>query len=197
VVSEAGAPAGSPCWIIDAGFEPKRLIDHVRKLGLKPDALILTHTHVDHIAGLDEVLEAFPGLKVFGHAAEKDWLKDPVLNLGAPIGMDVRVHGMDGFIREGQELILGTQRWQVLETPGHSPGGITLYNAAAWTAIVGDALFAGSIGRTDFPGSDFNTLARSIRTKLYTLPDDTRIYPGHGPPSSIGAEKRSNPFVRP
>lgn len=193
IVSEPGAPA---CWIIDASFDAADLVARVQKLGLTPQALILTHAHVDHIAGVDDVLEAFPGLKVLGHAAEKDWPGNPVLNLGAPIGMDVRVHGMDGFLREGQELELGPQRWRVFETPGHSPGGITLYNQLAKVAIVGDTLFAGSIGRTDFPGSDFDTLADSIRTKLYTLPDDTRILPGHGPASTIGAEKRSNPFVR-
>jgi glyoxylase-like metal-dependent hydrolase (beta-lactamase superfamily II) len=86
--------------------------------------------------------------------------------------------------------------WQVLHTPGHSPGGITLYHAPSGSAIVGDALFAGSIGRTDFPGSDFATLERAIRTRLYTLPDATTIYPGHGPTSTIGVEKRSNPFVQ-
>lgn len=191
-----GQAKGSPCWIIDASFEPAELIDRVRKLDLKPDALLLTHAHVDHIAGVDEVVRAFPGLKVFIHAAEKDWLNNPVLNLSAGAGIEITARGPDGLIKEGDTLTLGDTRWQIFHTPGHSPGGITLYHAESNTAIVGDTLFNGSIGRHDFPGSDFDTLARSIRDKLYTLPDQTTLYPGHGPTSTIGREKRTNPFVR-
>lgn len=187
---------GTACWIIDASFEPGELIDRVRRDALQPEALILTHAHVDHIAGVDEVLRAFPGLKVFVHAAEREWLSNPTLNLSAAMGMPVTAHGPDGVLADGNELTLGQSRWHVFHTPGHSPGGISLYNAADAIALVGDTLFAGSIGRHDFPGSDFDTLAHSIRSKLYTLPDDTKIYPGHGPGSTIGREKRTNPFVR-
>jgi hydroxyacylglutathione hydrolase len=191
----ANAPSES-CWIIDASFESDVLVERVKAMKVRPDALILTHAHVDHIAGVDEVVRAFPGLRVFVHAAEKDWLADPVLNLSRPIGFDVTARGPDGLIKEGDVLTLGTDEWRVLHTPGHSPGGITLYNAKGAAAIVGDTLFAGSIGRHDFPGSDFATLERSIKEKLYTLPEETRIYPGHGPASTIGREKRTNPFVR-
>ena len=193
IVSGAGSQA---CWIIDASFEPRALIERVRKLGLKPDALILTHAHVDHIAGVDEVVRAFPELRVFIHEAEREWLANPMLNLSAMMDMPVTARGPDGLIKEGETLSLAGQQWKVSHTPGHSPGGITLYNAAAGVAIVGDTLFAGSIGRTDFPGSDSGTLEKSIRAKLYSLPDETKIYPGHGPESTIGREKRSNPFVR-
>jgi hydroxyacylglutathione hydrolase len=198
IIAAAQPPANkqTPCWIIDASFEPSELIDRVRALNLKPDALLLTHAHVDHIAGVDEVLRAFPGLKVFIHAAEKDWLSNPVLNLSSPIGIDVTARGPDDLLKEGDTLTLGDTRWQIFHTPGHSPGGITLYHKDSNTAIVGDTLFNGSIGRHDFPGSDFKTLERSIREKLYTLPDNTTIYPGHGPTSTISHEKRTNPFVR-
>lgn len=185
-----------PCWIVDASFGPDELIDRTRNLGLVPQALILTHAHGDHIAGVDEVLRAFPELPVLGHAAEKNWLKDPGLNLSRPMGMEVTAHGPDRLITEDDVLELGPQRWRVLHTPGHSPGGLSLFNEASRVAIVGDTLFAGSIGRHDIPGSDGRVLADSIRKKLYSLPDDTRIYPGHGPTSSIGVEKRTNPFVR-
>jgi hydroxyacylglutathione hydrolase len=185
-----------PCWIVDASFDPEELIDRARGLGLVPQALILTHAHVDHIAGVDEVLRAFPGLPVVGHAGEKGWLQNPGLNLGRPIGMEVTAHGPDRLMAEGDVLEMGPQRWRVIHTPGHSPGGVSLFNEEAHVAIVGDTLFAGSIGRHDFPGSDIRVLADSIRKKLYSLPDDTKIYPGHGPPSTIGVEKRSNPFVR-
>lgn len=199
LVYPAAAPApgaARPCWIVDASFEPQAMIDRARELGLTPELLILTHAHVDHIAGVNEVLDSFPGLPVVVHEAERRWLADPALNLGLPIGMMITARGPDRTAGEGDMLTLGGREWRVLHTPGHSPGGITLYNAADGVALVGDALFAGSIGRTDFPGSDARTLAQSIRAKLYTLPDQTIIYPGHGPQSTIGAEKRTNPFVR-
>lgn len=195
-VENPAAPADRPCWIIDAGFDPQDLIDRVNALGLQPAALVLTHAHVDHIAGVAAVRSAFPGIPVWIHEAERDWLTDPMLNLSGLTGMDITAPAPDRLLRDGETLALNGLAWAVLHTPGHSPGGITLYNEPARTALVGDALFAGSVGRTDFPGSDPATLARSIRTKLYTLPDDTTIYPGHGPTSTIGKEKRTNPFVR-
>ena len=100
------------------------------------------------------------------------------------------------LLREGEELTLGDTAWRVLHTPGHSPGGITLFHEPSGAAIVGDSLFAGSIGRTDLPGGDHATLERSIRQKLYTMPGTVRVYPGHGTQSTIGQERRSNPFVR-
>lgn len=185
-----------PCWIVDASFEPQEMIDRVRELGLRPELLVLTHAHVDHIAGVNDVLRAFPGLPVVVHSAEREWLGDPALNLGLPIGMMITAHGPDRLLEDGQTLTLAGNDWRVLHTPGHSPGGVALYSAADSAALVGDALFAGSVGRTDFPGCDPRTLANSIRLKLYTLPDATTIYPGHGPGSTIGREKRTNPYVR-
>lgn len=193
VVSVEGRPG---CWIVDPSFDPEPLIERVRELRLTPRAVVLTHAHVDHIAGVNEVLTAFPGTPVLVHEAEARWLSDPMLNLSAMMGMMVTAHGPDGFLREGEDLELEGVRWRLFHTPGHSPGGVTLHHAPGRQAIVGDTLFAGSVGRTDFPGSDPRTLAASIRTKLYTLPDDTTIYPGHGPSSTIGVEKRTNPFVR-
>lgn len=183
------------CWIIDAGFSPQSLIDAVSESGKKPAALILTHAHVDHIAGIGDVLEAFGPIPILIHDAEREWLGSPQLNMSTMLGLPVTAPEPDRAIQEGQTLELGGSSWSVLHTPGHSPGGITLYNAAGGVALVGDSLFAGSIGRTDFPNSDFATLADSIRSKLYVLPDETRVYPGHGPDTTIGREKRSNPFV--
>jgi hydroxyacylglutathione hydrolase len=184
------------CWIIDAGFEPGAMIARVRGLGLRPAALILTHAHLDHIAGVREVLAAFPGTPVMIHEAEREWLVDPELNLSAAIGMPVTAPAPDALLRDGQVLELDGLSWRVLHTPGHSPGGVSLVNAEHATALVGDALFAGSVGRTDFPGSSPEVLARSIREKLYVLPDATRVLPGHGPATTIGREKATNPFVR-
>jgi hydroxyacylglutathione hydrolase len=186
----------TPCWIIDASFEPDPLIHHIREQGLRPEALILTHAHVDHIAGVAEVVRAFPGLPVLVHEAEMDWLNDPLLNLSATMGMPVTAPGPTRTLKENDVLTLGGDSWRVLHTPGHSPGGITLVHDASGTAIDGDSLFAGSIGRTDFPGSDHRQLEHSIRNKLYTLPGTTRVFPGHGPSTTIGKEKLSNPYVR-
>lgn len=186
----------APCWIIDASFGPRDLIEHVRSHNLEPEALVLTHAHADHIAGVAEVRKAWPRLPVFIHWEETEWLNDPVLNLSMMSGMPVTAPGPDRELSEGDALALGDTTWKVLHTPGHSPGGVTLYCEDAKVAFVGDALFAGSVGRTDFPGSDPDQLVASIKAKLYTLPDDVKLYPGHGPTTTIGREKRSNPYVR-
>lgn len=185
-----------PCWIVDASFGPRVLIEDVKQRRLSPTALVLTHAHVDHIAGVAEVVRAFPGLPVWIHGDEKGWLSDPMLNLSAMGGVSITAPGPDRLLSGGEELTLGPTRWRVLHTPGHSPGGITLWNENSSTAIVGDALFAGSVGRTDFPGSDHATLMKSIREKLYTLPNTTRVLPGHGPETTIGRERVGNPYVR-
>jgi len=194
VVRTAGSTG---CWIVDAGFEPGELLGYVRQEGLTPEALVLTHAHADHMAGVREAVEAFPGMPVWIHEAEGAWLGDPQLNLSAAMGMGITAPGPDRLLEDNQELTLDGSRWRVLHTPGHSPGGITLYCESAGLALVGDALFAGSIGRTDFPGCSFERLETSIRERLYPLPDATRCLPGHGPETTIGREKASNPFVRP
>jgi hydroxyacylglutathione hydrolase len=197
IVYPQPAEPGGECWIIDASFEPARLAERIGRLGLRPSLLVLTHAHVDHIAGVNELLARYPECQLLIHEAEEKWLTDPALNLSLSAGLPVTARSADRLLREGDVLELAPGlAWRVLHTPGHSPGGVTLYCAATGMAVVGDALFAGSIGRTDFPGSDFDTLAASIREKLYTLPDQTRIYPGHGPESTIAREKMSNPFVR-
>ncbi|HYE03722.1 MAG TPA: MBL fold metallo-hydrolase [Phycisphaerales bacterium] len=196
-VVTAGAPApGRPCWVVDAGFEPEALVASVRRAGLRPAALVLTHCHLDHIAGVNAVLGAFPDAMLLVHRDERDWLTDAEANLSALIGMPVTARAADRLLDEGDRLTLDGLEFEVRHVPGHSPGSIALYQAESGAVISGDALFAGSIGRTDFPGSDFETLDRSIRARLYTLPDETRVYPGHGPETTIGREKRGNPFVR-
>jgi len=184
------------CWIIDPSFEPDPVIERVRALGLTPLAIVLTHAHVDHIAGIPDVLAEFPGIPVWLHEAEREWLGDAEQNLSAFGGFPVSMAGPDRLLKDGESLTLEGTNWEVRHTPGHSPGSISLVHAPSGVAISGDALFAGSIGRTDFPGCDFDTLARSIRTRLYTLPDETTLYPGHGPTSTVGRERKTNPFVR-
>lgn len=188
-------PGSRACWIIDAGFEPQHLIRHIQTQGLTPEALLLTHAHVDHIAGVPAVRRAFPGIPVRLHEAEKDWLSDPELNLSIFTGEPVSMPAPDGLLLDLDELRLGPLSFRVLHTPGHSPGGVAFWCESQAVAFSGDSLFAGSVGRTDFPGCSFETLERSIRTRLYTLPDATRIFPGHGDATTIAHERRTNPFV--
>lgn len=184
------------CWIIDAGFAPKALIKHVRAAGLTPEAVILTHAHADHIAGLAEVRAAWPGVPILIHEAEQHWLTDPRANLSASMEQPLTAPEADRLLKGGERLTLGGSSWEVLHTPGHSPGGISLVHEMSDVALVGDTLFAGSIGRTDLPGGDFETLKASIREHLYSLPPATRVLSGHGPQTTIGRERSSNPFVR-
>jgi glyoxylase-like metal-dependent hydrolase (beta-lactamase superfamily II) len=129
------------------------------------------------------------------HRVEEAWLNDPMLNLSAALGLSVTAPSPSEYLEEGDTVTIGEVVFSIRETPGHSPGSISLVHESSKNAIVGDALFNGSIGRTDFPGSSFETLAESIRTKLYTLDPDTVVFPGHGPTTTIGREMRSNPFV--
>jgi glyoxylase-like metal-dependent hydrolase (beta-lactamase superfamily II) len=183
------------CWLIDAGFDPDPMIQFVQSRSLKPTRLILTHAHLDHIAGLDICRGVWPQMQVAVHEAEAAFLGDPQLNLSVMIEEPIVAGPADQLLQAGEPLTLGDQSFDVLHTPGHSPGGITLYHAAGGLAIVGDALFAGSVGRTDFPTSDGPVLFQSIRQQLLNLPDATRVLPGHGPETTIGREKQANPFI--
>ena len=198
VIPPAGVGEAGACWLVDCGQDPGDLLDAVEERGLRPTVIVLTHAHHDHIEGLTEARRRFPRVPIWIHRAEKDWLTDPMLNLSAVAGAaPASAPEADRLLDGGEELDLCGQVWRVLHTPGHSPGGITLSPAPSRTAFVGDALFAGSIGRTDLPGGDHPLLERSIREKLYTLPDETVCLPGHGPATTVGREKASNPFVRP
>jgi len=186
---------GERCWIVDAGFEPAPLIERVRALGWKPAAVLLTHAHVDHVAGLAEVLEAFPGTQVLIHEAEAAFPADPTLNLSSLLDTPIEAPEPTGTFADGARLELGELVAEVRHTPGHSPGGVGFWLASEKTLVAGDALFAGSIGRTDFPTSDHRRLLESIRARFFTLPEETVVLPGHGPETTIGRERASNPFV--
>jgi len=187
---------GNGCWVIDPSFGPAPVIDRINVLKLKPEAILLTHAHIDHIAGLSEVCKAFPGTPVSIHHAEAEWLQDPERNGSAFFGNPVSYPAPDAILSGSESLMLGGSEWKTYHVPGHSPGSVAFYCTAAGLAVSGDALFAGSIGRTDLPGGDQEQLFAAIRSTLYTLPGPTRILPGHGPETTVDREMKSNPFVR-
>jgi len=190
---------GGPCWIVDPGLPPSdtQIRRHVEQKSLAPEALILTHGHLDHIAGVPAILKAFGTVAVYMADAAKGALVDPGENLSADFGLPVVVGPIATVdLAAGQTLTLDGSRWKVLDTSGHSPGGRSLYCGEVGIVIVGDALFQGSIGRTDFHHSDHALFIHNIKEKLLSLPDETLVYSGHGPVTTIGAERASNPFLQ-
>ncbi len=178
--------------IIDPSWEPERIINHVEKFGLKIEKIIITHGHADHIGGVDRIRSYY---KVPVYIGEKDahMLTDVVANLSGLSGESVMTDPADELLREGDEITVGRFSFKVLETPGHSPGSISLYGHGA--VFTGDALFLGSVGRTDFPGCSFEVLMDSVKNKILTLPGDTVVYPGHGPDTMVEQEREYNPFL--
>ncbi len=196
VVHPAAQRPDRPCWIVDAGFDPEPMIRYIQQHKLTPSQVVLTHAHVDHIAGLETIRQHWPDLPIVIHEAEREFPADPALNLSIALTEPVVAPPPTGLLQHGQKLELDGLAFEVRHTPGHSPGGVSLYQPDAAVVLVGDALFAGGIGRFDFPTSDEETLLQGIRTQLYTLPDTTRVLSGHGPPTTIGHERAHNPYVR-
>lgn len=188
--------AGEQAWIVDGGQDPAALITYLQDNELVPQAVLQTHGHLDHIAGLFEIRSAFPELPILIHEDETEFLTDTGLNLSAGHGFPIMAPEATGTIAHGEVLTLNGVAFEARHTPGHSPGGLSFISAGNKVALVGDTLFAGSIGRYDFPTSDGPLLLKSIQEQLYTLPDDIACLPGHGPATTVGQEKRTNPYVR-
>lgn len=188
--------ATKDCLIIDPGLEAEALIDFLNENGFNPVAVILTHGHIDHIAGLTELREDYPQIKVYIHKLDAEMLTQPMTNLSAMMGGSFTTAPADSFPEENDTIEVAGITLSVLHTPGHTPGGISLYAKEDGIVFAGDTLFAGSVGRTDFPNGSTNQLINSIKEKLFTLPDETKVYPGHGPTTSIANEKKHNPFVQ-
>ena len=183
--------------IIDPGGEGERIQAMIEEEGWKPVALVNTHGHIDHIAANAFLMKTY-AMPLMIHAEDGASLTDADLNLSSLGIGSVSSPPADRLLHEGDIIEVGGLDLRVLHTPGHSPGGICLHlelKDEPDIVFTGDTLFAGGIGRTDFPGGSMEELMRSIRTKLLTLPGDTIIYPGHGPPSTIAREKSSNPFI--
>ncbi len=189
---------GGPCWFIDPGFPPSgaNMAALARREKLVPEALILTHGHLDHIAGVPQILEAFPDLPIIMADEASSALTNPNDNLSAGYGFPISLPPQKTRdMPAGSTLILDGNLWQILDSSGHAPGSRSLYQAEAGVVIVGDALFYRSVGRMDFHHSDGEQLVRNIKSNLLTLPDETKVYSGHGPVTTIGAERRYNPYV--
>jgi hydroxyacylglutathione hydrolase len=187
------------CCIIDPGcyFAPEelQLKEFIEKGSLKPVFLLNTHCHLDHIFGNRFVANSY-GLKLHLHQQEKKVL-DAGPASGQMWGLPFEPYeGELEYLAEGDTVKLGDDEFQVLFTPGHSPGSISFYSKESKFVISGDVLFEGSVGRTDLPGGNFEILEQSIKSRLYTLPPDVIVYPGHGRSTTIGDEMRSNPFVK-
>lgn len=179
--------------VVDAGGDATQIIAAVERHGLNIGQIITTHGHFDHVGANRSLAERF-GARLLIHAADA-----PLLERAADVARGYGVYGEnsphpDAFLTDGMEIAFGNCRMQVLHTPGHSQGGCCLYLEAEKKIITGDTLFADSVGRTDLPGGSHEQLLQSIRSKLFTLPDDVTAYPGHGPETTIGHEKRHNPY---
>ena len=179
--------------VIDPGGDVARIRMYLDEQGLTLRYIIDTHGHVDHIAGNDELREA-TGAKILIHEADAAMLGDAKQNLASFMGFAKTFDSADELLTDGDTIEFGEIKLEVLHTPGHTRGGISL--KAEGAVFTGDTLFNGSIGRTDFPGGDFDTIINSIKTKILTLPDDTEVYPGHMGQSTVGTERRYNPFLR-
>ena len=191
------------CIVIDPADSGKHIYSTLLKNGFRIVAILLTHGHFDHIWGLDELRDAVNAaaecdglepVKAYAFEAEKEVLRDAHKNVSAQTGRPCTTSA-EVYLKDGQEITLGGMTLQVISTPGHTAGGCCYYVKDAGLLLSGDTLFAESVGRTDFPTGSMGTLVRSIRERLFVLPDETKVYPGHGDSTTIGHEKQYNPFL--
>jgi hydroxyacylglutathione hydrolase len=185
------------CIVVDPGFEPDKIVEGIEEFVLTPAAFLITHGHSDHIAGIAELKEIWPECPIVIGADEAEKLIDPTKNLSARFGTPVTSPPADRLVSEGDAIEYAGFTLDVQKIPGHSSGHVVYIFRACNPPVVfgGDVLFAGSIGRTDFPDGSFEELTSGIRDKLLTLPDDTIVLSGHGPATTIGEERRNNPYL--
>jgi hydroxyacylglutathione hydrolase len=182
--------------VVDPGLEPDLIVSFLRERGLVVAAILNTHGHADHIGGNRVLKEAFPRAPIITGARDAELLTDANLNLSAPFGMPIVSPPADQLVREGDVLEVAGVRLEVLDVPGHSPGHVVfVYRDDPCRVFSGDVLFRGSVGRTDFEGGSADLLLQGIRSKLFLLPGNSVLYPGHGPITTVDHEKHTNPFV--
>ncbi|AYV20274.1 MBL fold metallo-hydrolase [Vibrio mediterranei] len=181
--------------VVDPGGDVKQLEMLIKELGVKVEQLVLTHGHLDHVGGTEPLAEALDANIVGPHKADNFWLQG-LENQSQMFGFPLtKAFEPNQWLDDGDTVEFGNQTLNVIHTPGHTPGHVVLFNDESKVAFVGDVLFNGGIGRTDFPQGDYATLINSIKTKLWPLGNDVTFVPGHGPQSTFGHERASNPFV--
>lgn len=191
------AAGSSSAVVVDPGFDAEAILAAIREHGLEIEAILLTHGHGDHIAGVAPLKEAYPEAPIVIGRDDADKLSDPIGNLSAGFGVALIAPGADRLVDEGDRVEFAGLDFAVRETPGHSQGHVVFFLKSSQPPLLvgGDVLFAGSIGRTDFPDGSYQQLAESIRDKVFTLPPETIVLPGHGGTTTVGHEKATNPFV--
>ncbi len=181
--------------VIDPGGDVERILDAIKQVGVTVERILLTHGHLDHAGGAAGLAEAL-GVPIEGPDIRDKFLLDGIAAQAAGYGFEASNASPERWLTEGEHVMLGEHRFDILHCPGHTPGHLVYVNHAARFAVVGDVLFQGSVGRTDFPYGDHAALIDAIKTKLIPLGDDFAFLCGHGPGSSIGAERETNPFLR-
>lgn len=193
----ASLAARSDCLIVDPGMDPQSIIAYLTAERLQPAAILNTHGHADHIAGNEALKRCWPDCPLVIGTGDAEKLSDPVLNLSQPFGVSLTSPAADVLVDDGERYSAAGFDLEVLLTPGHCSGHVVFLwkGSDPWILFGGDVLFQEGIGRTDFPDGDMEALVSSIRKKLFVLPEETIVFPGHGEPTTIGHEKKHNPFV--
>lgn len=184
------------CVLIDPGLNPETLIHFLQRDGLTPDTVFITHGHADHIGGVETVRQYWPHVKVAISRDDAEMLTSPARNLSILAEVMVQARPAEVIFAKQRYYEAADIRFEIIHTPGHTPGGICLYCSDEGVLFSGDTLFAGSVGRSDLSGGDHEQLIDRIKHKLLILPEQTRVYPGHGPATTLRAEKRHNPFLQ-
>ena len=181
--------------VVDPSFSPEQYIKAIEEKKIHLTSIFLTHAHVDHMAGMNELRKAFPEARMYMDKRDRPFLRDPERNLSYMFPTPTLVDDADVWVKDGDEIETSGYTFQVIDTSGHTPGGISFYLKKEGIVFTGDSLFQGSIGRTDFPGGSMEELTGSIRKNLFALPNSTVVLSGHGEQTTIGQEKRTNPFL--